>query len=90
MLWGPLLFLCIPGWSGTCYIDQVGLELTEIYFPCLPSTGIKGMYATMPSFFNLVINMFVQYFSKDLKIGKFADHINFLSLVRTKIHLTEK
>lgn len=28
--------LCNPGWSGTCYVDQAGVELKEILLP-MPS-----------------------------------------------------
>jgi hypothetical protein len=28
--------LCSPGWPGTCFVDQAGLELTEICLPLPP------------------------------------------------------
>ena len=28
-------------------VDQVGLELTEIYLPCLPSAGLKACATTV-------------------------------------------
>lgn len=33
--------LCSFGWPGTYYVDQVGLELTEIHF-LLPLLGLKA------------------------------------------------
>ena len=39
--------LYYPGWSGTHYIDQAGLELTGTCL-CLPSTRIRSMcYLTL-------------------------------------------
>lgn len=35
--------LHIPGWPRIHYVDQVGLELTEIREPLQPSVGIKGV-----------------------------------------------
>lgn len=33
-----------PGWLGTYYVDQVGLELSEICLPVsLQAAGIKGV-----------------------------------------------
>ena len=44
----PLLFFFLahftgflipfPGWPGTCYVDQAGLKLTEIYLPLPPES----------------------------------------------------
>ena len=43
----PLVFqdrvsLCSPGCPGTYYVDQVGLELTELHCLCLWIAGIEG------------------------------------------------
>lgn len=35
--------LCIPGWPRIHYVDQAGLELTEIHEPLQPSVGIRGV-----------------------------------------------
>lgn len=37
------LHYVVLSWPGTCYIDQVGLEFTEVCLPCL-------LCATMPGY----------------------------------------
>ena len=36
LAFGDRILLPILGWPGTCYVDQAGLELTEIYLPLPP------------------------------------------------------
>jgi hypothetical protein len=33
-----------PGYPGTQFVDQAGLELTEIHLPLLPKCWIKGVH----------------------------------------------
>lgn len=36
--------MCSSGWSGSYYVEQVGLKLTEMCLPLLPqSFGIRGV-----------------------------------------------
>lgn len=36
--------LCSSGWPRTCYVHQVGLELTRSACHCLLGAGIKGSH----------------------------------------------
>lgn len=57
--------LCSLGQPGTWYVDQVGLELTEIPWFCLPSAGITGIYHhTWPS----AVQHHGDYFQEPLEI----------------------
>jgi hypothetical protein len=42
-------FLCSPGCPGTHFVDQAGLELTEICLPLSWSLGFKGVGHNCPA-----------------------------------------
>lgn len=46
---GDMVSLYSHGSPSIVYIDKASLTLKRIIYLCLPSTGAKGMYATMPS-----------------------------------------
>ena len=49
--------LCISGWPKTSYIDQDGLELTEIFYICFSGAEIKGgHHHAWPSRLNKLMN----------------------------------
>jgi hypothetical protein len=44
LLFWEKAFWCSPGWPGTHYVDQAGLESQKSTYLCLLSSGIKGLY----------------------------------------------
>ena len=63
-----MVSLCSPGFPGTHYVDQTGLELTELYLPLPLSARIKevGYHMVVPGMLN-------QEFHGTLVLGKIGD-----------------
>jgi hypothetical protein len=51
--------VCSPGYPRTGSADQAGLELSEIYLPLPPSTGIKGVHLQHPADISTSIHFIV-------------------------------
>lgn len=55
-----MVFLCIPGCRGTCYVDLVGFQLTKIPLPLSVKVRLKVCITISSVFFEAEFHSVVQ------------------------------